>query len=96
MLSSPAPLGGFDLGKRRIVRIASGAFAVEGFKFSLGVCAAIVGVMAMRSFGGEKWPWADRSEFLGTLLGLGAAWVVSAVRTISAAYREFRSSNGSH
>ena len=65
------------------------AFAAEGLKLSLAVVAVCVVVVAVRYFRGEPWRRADGYDLLGGCLGLVAVWLVSAVHTISCAYREF-------
>jgi len=69
------------------------AFAKEGLKLSLSVLVAVVIIEVVSHLRGETSLRANNYDLLGGLLGIIASWIISAVRTISSPYRDFRSSN---
>lgn len=65
------------------------AFAVEAIKLTRWLIIFLAAFAVVRYFYGGEWTRADKWEVIGATIGLIAFWIVSVIRTISAAYCEF-------
>ena len=67
------------------------SFTIEIIKFSLWFFAFLGTIVVVRYSRGGGWARSDTWGLIGVALGVIAMWSVSVARTISAAYREFKS-----